>query len=384
MSQSNVSEIGRPIPADLRPAGEPAPEPSARHSNADAAALESVTPEAKPRRRWGRTLLMLLVPLLLAAGGGAWWWLTRGQVATDNAYVQQNKVSIAPEVAGRIVEVAVAENQRVNRGDLLFRIDPAPYEIALMQADAALSSARLQVRELRAGVGAKVADVASAQAAVTNARASYQRQQELLQRGFTTRAAYDQALAALRQAEQQVAADRANVESARAAVGGGTGPVDQHPLVRAAMAQRAQAALNLSRTTVRAPAEGIVSQIERLQVGGLTPAQLPVATLVTSGRTWVEANFKETQLEDLRVGQPATVELDIYPDLKIRGMVESLGAGTGSEFSVLPAQNATGNWVKVTQRVPVRIRLLDAPADRPLIAGMSAHVTVDTRGGGAR
>lgn len=342
-----------------------------------AAEAETVGVEetGKPRRR--RLWLMLSVPLLLALAGG-WYWLNSGRyVSTDNAYVQQDKISISAEVSGPIDEIAVRENQRVKKGDLLFRVDPRPYRIALEKAEADLAAARVRVGELRTELAGTGADIEGARANASFAQRTLQRQADLLDKGFTTRARYDEALHGVQEANERLANARAAAAEAQAAVQTG-GAADQ-PAIAAALAARDKALLDLRRTEVRAPADGIVSQTERLQPGQVVATGLPVVTLVRGGEAWVEANYKETDLAHMSVGQPVEVRLDAYPDLAIRGRVASIGAGTGSEFSVLPAQNASGNWVKVTQRVPVRIAIEGKPA-RPLIAGLSAEVTVDTEG----
>jgi len=331
------------------------------------------------RRRWLRPVLMGFVPALLLLAGGWLWWSSQGQVSTDNAYVQQDKVSVSPDVTGRLVDVAVAENQRVRRGDLLFRIDPAPYRIALQQADAAVASARLQVAQLRTGVVTESVGIREAEENVRFAQIDLKRQQELIDSGFTTRARYDQARHAVEQARTAVAEARAKSANAAAAVGPYSGPVDRHPLVLSALAQRAKAALDLKRTEVRAPADGIVAQTDRLQTGNVAATGIPLVSIVrTDSPAFVEANFKETDLDEMRIGQPATIRLDAYPGVTLKARVASLGAGTGSEFSVLPAQNASGNWVKVTQRVPVRLAIVETPKDVALIAGLSAKVKVET------
>lgn len=331
---------------------------------------------APKRRRW-RVALMLIVPLLIAAAGG-YLWLTSGRyVSTDNAYVQQDMVSISPDVSGRIVEVNVRENQRVKAGDVLFRIDPEPYRIALAQADAAIAEARVDVAVKGTDTGSAQADIAAGQADLTLAQNNYQRQSALWKRGFTTRVALDAATQQVAAARARIAAAQASAAKARQQLTSGSTASSAPAAIQAAVAKRDQAALNLSRTTVRAPHDGVVSQTARLQVGNITPSGVPALTLVSTGGTYVEANFKETDLDHMAVGQPATLEFDAYPGLEVHGRVQSIGAGTGSEFSVLPAQNATGNWVKVTQRVPVRIAIDGTPA-RPLIAGLSTDVSIDT------
>lgn len=333
--------------------------------------------ETKPKKRWSRILVMLSVPLLLALAGG-YFWLTSGRyVSTDNAYVQQNKVTVSAEVSGPIVEVAVSENQKVARGDLLFRIDPRPFQIALAQAEAQLHAAQVQVAQLETEVGATSADIEGAQANLDFTQRALDRQSELLGRGFTTRARHDDALHAVQEARERLANAQAQAQRRRSALR--AGPASNQPAIEAALVARERALLDLRRTEVRSPADGYVSQTDRLQVGNGVIPGLAVLSVVGSGQPWIEANFKETDLDKVAVGQPVEVRLDAYPNLAMRGRVVSIGWGTGSEFSVLPAQNSSGNWVKVTQRVPVRIAI-DGTPTRPMIAGLSAEVTIDTEG----
>jgi membrane fusion protein, multidrug efflux system len=332
--------------------------------------------EKKPRR-FARLALMLSVPLLLAIGAVAYYIANDHYVSTDNAYVQQDKVSISAEVGGRIVEVAVHENEPVNAGDLLFRIDPDPYRIAIEQADASIAAAQVKVTTLETDYRTTGVDIDSAREDVAFYEQEYNRQSALMQDGFTTRARLQAAEHALSDARSRVATAQADAAKARAALATGSAAPGVNPAVKAGQAQRDAALLNLSRTEVRAPVNGVVSQADRLQVGQMMVQGLPGVTIVSSNTSWIEANFKETDLANMRVGQPAEITFDAYPDLKVRGKVSSIGAGTGSEFSVLPAQNANGNWVKVTQRVPVRISITDKPK-RKMIAGLSAHVRIDT------
>jgi membrane fusion protein (multidrug efflux system) len=342
--------------------------------------VEQVEPDvpATRRRNWVRIAAMLSVPLLILAVGG-YFWLTSGRyVSTDNAYVEQDMVSISPDVTGRIVEVRVKENQQVKAGDILFRIDPEPYRIALDQANAALAGAHVQVSTMSTDVGGAAADILSAQADIDLAQATYDRQAALMKRGFTTRASLDAAQHELSASRARLAKNQADAARAHNQIGSGTGTSGTPAAIQAALAQRDKAALELARTVVRAPKNGTVSQTGRLQVGIMTPTGVPALSLVVSQAAWVEANYKETDLNHMAVGQPATIKLDAYPGLKVRGHIASIGAGTGSQFSVLPAQNASGNWVKVTQRIPVRVAI-DGNPSRAMIAGLSATVRVDTK-----
>jgi membrane fusion protein (multidrug efflux system) len=337
------------------------------------------TAAAPAPRRWRKLALMGIVPLVVLVGGLVYWLGLQGKVSTDNAYVQQDKVSISAEVGGEIVEVAVRENQQVAAGDLLFRIDPEPYRIQIAQADAAIAGAQAEAVALSNSTELSGAEIAGAREDIGFAQATLDRQAALWRRGFTTKADYEAAQHQVAQAREELRLAEAKRAEAAARLATGAQVPGVLPALAAARAQRAAAELNLRRTEVRAPLGGRISQADRLLTGQQLVSGLPVLTIVANGASYIEANFKETELAEMRVGQPAQVEFDAYPGVKLKGHVASIGAGTGSEFSVLPAQNATGNWVKVTQRVPVRIAI-DEKSPRRLIAGLSSEVTVFTDG----
>ncbi|WP_328598113.1 HlyD family secretion protein [Croceibacterium salegens] len=318
--------------------------------------------------------------MALLIAGFIYWQGLQGKVSTDNAYVQQDMVAVSAEVGGKIVEVLTKENDQVNAGDLLFRIDPEPYQLQIAQANAAIASAQANVTALANSADLSGADISAAREDIAFAKSKFERQQELMKRGFTTKADYDAAEHAVAQAQEDLRQAQANQVAARAKLAQGSAVPGKNPQIAIADAQKASAELSLRRTEVRAPASGRVAQADRLQVGQQLLPNLPVLTLVEEDSTYVEANFKETDLEDMAVGQEAELTFDAYPGIKLKGHVQSIGAGTGSEFSVLPAQNATGNWVKVTQRVPVRIQI-DEKSERPLLAGLSTHVTIFTADG---
>ena len=322
-------------------------------------------------RNWTRTILMLIVPALLIIGGGYYWLTSGGSVSTDDAQIRQDIVSVSPQVNGQVVQVFVRNGSRVKRGDILFRIDPQPYRVALEQAQASLAAAQLQTHVLRTTAAGTGGDITGAEANLAIKRNALGRQQALLKKGFTTRADYEDALNEVRTAETQLADARARAANASAAVA----PGGNQPQIAQAQAAVDKAKLDLERTDVRATMDGIIENADKLQVGQMAVTGVGMVSLVHSTTAWVEANFKEKDVGRMVPGQRASIEVDAYPGKKFEAHVQSVGAGTGSEFSLLPAQNANGNWVKVTQRVPVRIAFNGTPS-QPMIAGLSTTATV--------
>jgi membrane fusion protein (multidrug efflux system) len=336
-----------------------------------------------PRRRKGRrNAIIASVPVILAAVGGYFYFTGGRYQETDNAYVEQAKVSLSSDVAGRIVSVAVHDNEVVKAGDVLFAIDPEPYRIALAQAEAALATARVNVEQLKVAYGTANMQLGAAQSTLALRQAAFDRKQALVEGGNASDATLDDVKLALETARNAVGTAEQQVTSAAAALTGNPGiTTDEHPAVRAALAARDTAARNLDKTTVVAPADGIVSQVAALNPGQFIATGTTIASLIETGDTWIQANFKETQLASIHEGMAVEIKIDAYPGVAFEGELESIAAATGSEFALVPAQNATGNWVKVTQRVPVRIAV--TPVDgKTLRAGMSAVVAVDTRPAG--
>lgn len=338
------------------------------------------TPAAPKKKRGGlRLALMIVVPAVMVIGG-AWYWVTGGRYEeTDNAYLQQPKVEVAANASGRVTEVNVSDNQHVTKGEVLFRIDAEPYRIALEQAEADLAAARISVSQLRSAYSQAVAQQRVASSEVDYLQSELERQQALSGKGISSRQALDTAQRNLTKARDSLAAAKETVAGALAALGGKTDfETDQHPSVLKAKAARDKAAYELAQTSVEAPADGVIAQAESFKTGAFVSAGTPLFALVETENSWVNANFKETQLTYLEPGQEAEVTFDTYPDHPVRATVDSIGAGTGAEFSLLPAQNATGNWVKVTQRIPVRLKLDANDVGIPLRTGMSANASVDT------
>jgi len=336
------------------------------------------TAEEAPRKRlrvgggrnWTKTVVMLIVPALLIVGGLYYYMTSGGSVSTDDAQIKQDIVSVSPQVNGQVVAVYVRNGAHVKKGDLLFRIDPQPYQVALEQAQAALANAQLQTQVLRTTAAGTGGDITGAEANLKVKQNALARQQALLKQGFTTRTDFDTAYNDVRSAEAQLADARARAANANAAVAPG-----QQPQVAQAQAAVDKARLDLSRTDVRATMDGVIENADKLQVGQMAVEGIGMVSLVHSTTAWVEANFKEKDLAQMRPGQRAVVEVDAYGGEKFDGHVQSIGAGTGGEFSLLPAQNANGNWVKVSQRVPVRIAF-DGQPSRPMIAGLSVTAKV--------
>jgi membrane fusion protein (multidrug efflux system) len=317
-----------------------------------------------------RTILMLIVPALLLIGGGYYWLTSGGSVSTDDSQVKQDIVSVSAQVTGPVASVYVRNGARVKSGDILFRIDPAPYQVALENAEAQLASAELQTTQLKTQAAGTGADITGSEANLKIKQNALERQTALLKEGFTTRSNYDDAFNDVKTAQQQLEDAKARSANAKAAIAPG-----QQPQIAQAQAAVDKAKLDLSRTTVRAPMDGTVENADNLQVGQMAAEGLGMLSLVHSQNAWVEANFKEKDVGRMVPGQRAEIVVDAYHGQKFAAHVQSIGAGTGSEFSLLPAQNANGNWVKVTQRVPVRIAF-DGTPSRPMIAGLSVTATV--------
>jgi membrane fusion protein (multidrug efflux system) len=323
---------------------------------------------------------MLLAPLIVIAGA-VYFYVTGGRYqSTDDAYVQAAQMVISSNVAGRVSEIDVHDNERVQKGAVLFRLDDAPFRIAVQEAQARLGSARLEVEALQATYRQRLAEVRGADETLAYQQREYDRQNGLLASGIASQVQVNQLRHALDTARQALSSAREELAAVAANLGGDAHTsIENHPNVLQARAALDRALLNLSYTVISAPEDGIVAKVEQLQVGNYINASSPLFALIATQDVWVEANFKESQLTYMRPGQAATVKIDSYPGKIFHARIVSLSPGTGAAFSMLPPENATGNWVKVVQRLPVRLAVSDAPAALPLRAGLSADVTVDTR-----
>jgi membrane fusion protein (multidrug efflux system) len=300
-------------------------------------------------------------------------------ISTDDAYIQAARVAVSADISARVSEIPLVDNQPVHKGDVLFRLDSRPFEIAEQEAEAQLAGTRLQVTAMKANYRQKQADLKSAENTLDYQQREYERQKKLASSGISSQAQLDKAAQMLQAAEQEKAARQQGAATTLAGLGGNPDiGIDDHPSVREARAKLDRARLNLSYTTVYAPIDGIVTKVEKLQVGDYVTKAAPLFALVSSTDVWVEANFKETALTHMRPGQKVRIEVDALSGKKLSGKVVSISPGTGASFALLPPENATGNWVKIVQRVPVRI-VLDQAADMPLRSGLSVTAVVDTK-----
>ena len=322
---------------------------------------------------------MLGVPAL-AIVLGVLYWLSGGRdVGTDNAYVGAEKVLVTPQISGPIVAVHVKEGQHVKAGDPLFDLDAAPYTVAAALANGKLAAAKIEFQNLRAAYQSNETQIGMGKQAIDLRQAEYDRKSALLATKSGTRNDLDTALAALIQSRQIQTFVEQQQEATKVKLGGGVdAPIDTFPDYMLAKAAADDAARNLANTHVVAAIDGIATEVAQIQLGRVAAAGQPVFAIVADDKQWIDANPKESDLTYVRVGMPAKVTIDTFPDREFAGKVCSIAPGTGAQFSVLPAQNASGNWVKVVQRIPLRV-CFDADVDtKDLRSGMSAYVSIDT------
>jgi membrane fusion protein (multidrug efflux system) len=328
-------------------------------------------------RRVKRLLLLVVIPAVAVLVGATLYLRGGRYVETDNAYIKADKVPVSAEVSGAIKEVLVRENQTVTANQLLFRLDPAPFEVAVAKAEAKLAQVKTDLSALMASYREKQAEIALARSKYAFALKDQRRQSDLVAKNFISASRFDDAKQGSDLAGLQIGALEQDLKRIAETLGGSVdAPADRHPSYRAALAELEQAKLDLARVEVRASLPGTVSKPPK--PGQYVTTGSMAMALVVSSNLWVEANFPETDLTYVHPGQPVTIHIDTYPDAAWKGEVDSLSPATGAEFSVIPAQNATGNWVKIAQRVPVRIKLEVAQGMPQLRAGLSTVVEIDT------
>ena len=342
----------------------------------------SSVPEGWPRasrRRWLRWALFLLLPIALIVGaysyfeGGAY-------TSTDDAFIEADKVGLSTDVSGMVEAIEVRDNEHVTAGQVLFRLDPLPFQLKLDQAQSQLGVVRDNLNALKANYQNVQAQTKQTEDQIGYNQLQYQRQETLARQQFTPQMSLDQARLNLLTSQQTLVSDEAQLASIAANLDGNPEiPIEQHPQYRQALAQRDEVARELRDSVVRAPYNGTVTNVPALEPGMFLPTSTAAFNLVDTDQFWVEAQPKETELTDVRPGEPATITVDTYPGRQWRGTVASISPAAQSEFSLLPAQNTSGNWVKVVQRIPVRVQIDTTDKSMPpLSAGMSVEVSVYT------
>ncbi len=342
---------------------------------ADPAPAAGVT---KRRRSLKRPILFALLPIALVAGG--YYYVTGGQIMeTDNAYLQADMVGVTTDVAGIVASVDVHENEDVKAGQVLFRLKPDSFRIALEGAEAKLASARNQLLNLKASYAQTLAQIAQVEADIPYYQTVFDRQQTLISNSAASHATYDDAKHNLEAAKQKVSVAQAQAATTLAELGGDANqPIEKNPLYLEAKSAVDDAQRELDHATVRAPFDGVVTNVNALQTGSYLDAAQQAFSLVSTKNMWIAANPKETELTYVKPGQPVSITVDTYPGVEWKGKVASVSPASGASFALLPAQNTSGNWVKVVQRIPMRVTIDDTEGKPPLRVGMSTLIAVDT------
>ena len=342
-----------------------------------ASTTDAADAQNQRKRKLGLTIAIGLFLLIGLAWAAYWFLYARFHETTENAYVSGNMVMVNAQTVGTVEAIMADENQEIKAGQVLIKLNPTDAQVALSQAQAQLAQATRQIQNAFNNAGVANAQLSQAASAVRTAQDAVNRRAKLVPTGAVSKEEYDQALNALKQAQAAYKTANEQNKTASAQIAGTT--TLNHPAIEAAKAAFRSAYINNKRLAVLAPIDGVVAK-RSVQVGQQISPGVPLMTIVAANQVWVEANYKETQLANLRVGQPVELEADVYgSSVKFKGTVQGIGIGTGSSFSVLPAQNATGNWIKIVQRVPVRVNLdPEQLKQHPLRVGMSMHVSVDT------
>jgi membrane fusion protein (multidrug efflux system) len=400
ISGSEIDEIDGPGPEDkIRHLTRPTPEPRGSKPSGVVKPEAKVAPDDRksetrptaepppaapaasavaPKKSLRRPLLFALLPVALMVGG--YFYVTGGAVmSTDNAYVQADMVGLSTDVSGIVTQVLVHDNQKVAKGDILFKLDPLQFQLALDRAEAQVGNTRNDLVALQTSYRNMQAQVEQAQKDVDFNMVNFQRQEQLIANNFTPKATFDTARNTLQGSQQKLASLNAQLAGIAANLNGNPdAPIEDHPRYKDALATRDEAARQLAHTIMRAPFAGIVTNVPSLQPGQYLAAAATAFNIVSTDHVWVQASPKETELTYVKPGQKVTVDVDTYPGERWAGTVDSISPASASSFSLLPAENTSGNWVKVVQRIPMRILVNNAPGKPPLRVGMSVEVNVDT------
>ncbi len=350
-------------------------------SNSAPAAVAVAAPggnKVRRRRSFTRPVLFALLPVALAVGG--YYYVNGGQImSTDNAYIQADMVGITTDVSGIVDKINVHENEQVKAGQVLFNLQSDSFKIALDGAKAQLGAQRNQIMNMQASYRQSLTEITQAEADLPYYQDQFDRQQNLVNNGSATQSAYDEAKHNLEVAQQKVSVAKAEAATTLAQLGGNADqPVEENPLYLQAKSQVDNDQRELDHSIVKAPFDGIVTNVNALQVGSYLQASQQAFSLVSTTHLWISASPKETELTYVKPGQTADIYVDTYPGVVWKGKVESISPASGSSFSLLPAQNTTGNWVKVVQRIPMRVSIDETEGKPPLRVGMSTVVDVDT------
>ncbi len=355
----------------------PAPEAKMAPA-AEAPAAEKAAAPTGGRKRL-RMVLLVVLPLIALVGGTTFYLMGGRYISTDNAYVGAQKVLITPDVSGKVIHVAIKEGQHVKAGDELFTLDPEPYRLALAQAKAKLAAARVDYEKLKTNLSSLNTLAGLAKQNVELKRRDLERKRKLLSSQAGSQADVDTSGSNMLTAELQARFTAQQRDTTLAQLLGNPDlPLAEFPEYAQAKAAADDAQRNLNLTVLRAPISGTATQVDNIQLGRFVVAGAPILSVIDDQSPWVDANPKETDITYLRVGQKATLDVDSFPNHTFKGTVVAVSPGTGSQFSILPPQNATGNWVKVVQRVPVRIAFDKDEDTRLLRSGMSVNVDIDT------
>src|ERR1700676_4788910 len=370
---SDTSELVEPEskvgPNDRKPDARPSDEPPF---------IPEAPDSVRPKRSLRRPLMFALLPVALVVGG--YFYVTGGAtMSTDNAYVQADTVGLSTDVAGIVTQVLVHDNQKVARGDILFKLDPLQFQLALDRAEAQIGNTRNDLVALQASYRNMQAQVEQAQKDADFNMVNFQRQEQLIANNFTPKATFDAARNTLQGSQQKLASLQQQLTGIAASLNGDPdAPIENHPRYKDALAARDEAARQLAHTVVRAPFAGIVTNVPSLQPGQYLAAAATAFNIVSTDHVWVQASAKETELTYVKPGQEATIEVDSYPGQNWTGTVDSISPASASSFSLLPAENTSGNWVKVVQRIPMRVSVVNAPGKPQLRVGMSVELSVKT------